>query len=74
MKTQSSDGLLTKIETAEQGKVSSRTVDNWMRNGLLPYIKLGKGNNAIVRIRRSDLEEMLNTHRIDKSTRAGSAA
>lgn len=55
METQTNDGLLTKIETTKQGKVSSRTVDNWMRNGLLPYIKLGKGANAIVRIRRCDL-------------------
>jgi predicted site-specific integrase-resolvase len=64
MNTQIGEGLFTKRETAEQGKVSCRTVDNWMRNGLLPYIKLGKGKNAIVRIRRSDLETMLSSHRI----------
>jgi excisionase family DNA binding protein len=58
------DGLLTKSEAAELLKVSGRTVDNWCARNILPYSKIGKSRNAVVRIRRSDLETMLTTHRI----------
>jgi len=58
------DGLLTKSEAAELLKVSGRTVDNWCYRGILPYSKIGISRNAVVRIRRSDVETMLTTHRI----------
>jgi excisionase family DNA binding protein len=37
-----SDGLLTKRELAERLRRSKRTCDVWMRQGKLPYIKIGK--------------------------------
>jgi excisionase family DNA binding protein len=61
---QTNDGLLTKSEAAELLKVSGRTVDNWCYKGLLPYSKIGQSRNAVVRIRRADVETMLSTHRI----------
>ena len=61
---QNSDGLLTKSEAAELLKVSGRTVDNWCYKGILPYSKIGQSRNAVVRIRRADVETMLSTHRI----------
>jgi excisionase family DNA binding protein len=61
---QASDGLLTKSEAAELLKVSGRTVDNWCYKGILPYSKIGQSRNAVVRIRRADVETMLNAHRV----------
>ena len=61
---QTSDGLLTKGEAAELLKITGRTLDNWMRRGILPFSKMGDTRNAVVRIRRIDIEAMLSTHRI----------
>jgi excisionase family DNA binding protein len=36
------DALLTKKELAARLKVTVRTVENWQRRGVLPYIKIGK--------------------------------
>ena len=33
--------LLTKAEVAAAAKVSKRTVENWMRRGMLGYVKIG---------------------------------
>ena len=35
-------GLVTKKELAPVLRVSTRTVDNWQRNKILPYIKVGR--------------------------------
>jgi len=64
------DGLLTfltKGEAAELLKVSGRTIDNWCYRGILPYSKIGSSRNAVVRIRRADVESMLTAHRIGGS-------
>ena len=61
---QTNDGLLTKSEAALLLKVSGRTVDNWCYKGILPYSKIGQSRNAVVRIRRADVETMLSAHRI----------
>jgi excisionase family DNA binding protein len=37
-----SDGLLTKQEIAKRLRRSPRTVDAWMREGRLPYLKVSK--------------------------------
>jgi len=34
--------LLTKDQLAEIMHVRSRTIDNWMKGGVLPYLKIGK--------------------------------
>jgi len=36
------DELLTKKEVAARLKVTTRTVENWMRKGIIPFIKVKK--------------------------------
>lgn len=36
------DELLEKPETAERLKISTRTLDSWMRSGRIPFLKIGK--------------------------------
>jgi len=40
--TASADELLEKAETARRLKISTRTLDQWMRDGRVPYLKIGK--------------------------------
>ena len=56
-----SDDLLVKRELAKKIKESSRTVDLWMRQGKLPYLKIGK----TVLFRWSDVLEKLGQFRIN---------
>lgn len=49
--TASTDEILEKPQTAERLKVSTRTLDEWMRAGRVPYLKIGKS----VRFRWSDV-------------------
>jgi excisionase family DNA binding protein len=37
-----SDEFMTKKELAARLKVTERTVDNWRRRGVLPFVKVGK--------------------------------
>ena len=59
------DGLLDKTEAAKFLHISPRTLDAYMRQRRIPYYKLGRGRNAVVRFKRADLEAVLNTYRID---------
>ena len=36
------DYLLTKTDLADRLRVKPRTIDNWMAEGRLPFLKLGK--------------------------------
>ena len=36
------DGLMDKAELALRLKISTRTLDDWMRKGRLPFLKIGK--------------------------------
>jgi excisionase family DNA binding protein len=36
------EGFIDKVEVAKRLKKKLRTVDNWMRRGLLPYYKIGR--------------------------------
>jgi len=36
------DEILEKPETAERLKISTRTLDQWMRSGRIPFLKIGK--------------------------------
>lgn len=49
------DALLTKKQVAALLGVTARTIDNWCRAGILPFIALPAGK----RFRRSDLEAFL---------------
>ena len=59
------DGLLDKAEAAKFLHVSPRTLDGYMRQRRIPYYKLGRGRNAVVRFKRADLEAVLSTYRVD---------
>ena len=55
------DGLLTKPEVAIKLRRSRRTVEAWMREGKLPYLKIGK----TVLFRWRDVLEKLNAFRVN---------
>ena len=46
--------LIGKVEMAKRLAVTPRTLENWMREGYVPYIKIG-------RVVRYDLEEVMGT-------------
>ena len=56
-----SDSLDTKRELAARLRRSTRTVDDWMRKGKLPYLKIGK----TVLFRWQDVLEKLNSYRVN---------
>ena len=58
---QSSDSLLTKKELAPHLRVGPRTLDEWMRKGRVPFLKIGK----TVRFRLADVLEKLNAFRVN---------
>ena len=55
------DGLLTKRTLAPRLDISIRTLDTWMKKGLVPYIKVG---GKTVRFRLEDVLQKLNAHRV----------
>jgi hypothetical protein len=56
-----SDTVLTKPELATKLRRSARTVDSWMKQGKLPYFKLGKS----VLFRWPDVLQKLNEFRVN---------
>jgi excisionase family DNA binding protein len=54
-------GLLTKPEVAIKLRRSRRTVESWMRQGKLPYLKVGK----TVLFRWPDVLEKLSQFRVN---------
>ena len=55
------DGLLTKRTIAPKLEIKPRTLDEWMRQGRIPYIKIGKS----VRFRWADVVAKLNGYRMN---------
>ena len=55
------DGLLSKRALAPKLQISTRTLDSWMKKGLIPYIKVG---GKTVRFRLQDVIQKLNPHRV----------
>ena len=55
------DGLLTKRALAPKLRISTRTLDDWMRKGRIPFLKVGKS----VRFRWPDVLEKLNAFRVN---------
>jgi len=49
------EGLIDKAELARRADITTRTVDSWMRDGILPYYKL----NRQVRFKWSDVLDHL---------------
>jgi len=54
-------GLLRKRELAQQLGISKRTLDVWMAQGRVPFLKIGRS----VRFRLSDVLEKLNAFRVN---------
>jgi excisionase family DNA binding protein len=55
------DGLLDKREVAARLRISPRTLDVWMRNKRVPFLKIGKS----VRFRLPDVLAKLNAYRVN---------
>ena len=55
------DGLLTKRTIAQKLEIKPRTLDDWMRKGRIPYIKVGKA----VSFRWIDVLEKLEAYRVN---------
>ena len=53
--TTRTDEILNKPETAERLKISTRTLDQWMRSKRVPFLKIGK----TVRFRWKDVLDYL---------------
>jgi excisionase family DNA binding protein len=66
----SSDEFLTVAEVAELLKLNQQTVRNWIDRGYLPALHVGRR----VRIRRSDLEQLLEESRIQPPAESSCAA
>lgn len=63
--------IFTKLESATIANVSVRTIENWMKNGVLSYIKI----RGIVRIPEDALLETMDRHLIKgRNTRKKGAA
>jgi excisionase family DNA binding protein len=56
-----SDGLLSKRGLAPKLQISTRTLDDWMQKGRIPFLKVGK----TVRFRLADVLEKLSTYRVN---------
>jgi len=52
--------LLTKKQIARQCNVSERCIDNWMRDGVIAYRKIGK----LVRFDAAEVRAALDTYTI----------
>ena len=50
--------LFTAAESAAILNVSLKTLQNWLKEGVLPYTRLGTGGR-LIRIRQRDLEEFI---------------
>jgi len=52
-------GFLTVIETAELLRCDQSSIRDKMRNGLIPFSRLGTSTKATILIKRADLRELL---------------
>ncbi len=54
--------FLTREEVGTYLRVNPRTVDRWLKKGLLKGYKLGKGSTSMWRIPESEIEKFLKKH------------
>lgn len=52
------EGYITKAEVARRLQKKLRTIDNWMKRGILPYYKMGRS----VSFKWSDVQTHLQSH------------
>ncbi len=57
--------FIKKSDVARIGSASVRTVENWTKNGVLPYLKI----RGVVRYRRQDVEDALEAFIVNPRTR-----
>lgn len=57
--------FIKKSDVARIASVSIRTVENWQKNGLLPYMRI----RSVVRYRRQDVEDALEAFIVNPRTR-----
>jgi hypothetical protein len=50
---------LSKLEVAARFGMTARTIEHWMRRGIIPYLKIGKGRRATVLFKWTDIEAHL---------------
>lgn len=50
--------FITKQQLAQHFNVSARTIENWRRRGVLPYVKVGK----VLRFKLSEVESYWSEH------------
>lgn len=55
----STEGFISKADVAARLGKTARTVEQWMRRGVIPYIKIGKGRRATVLFKWADIEDHL---------------
>ena len=55
--------IMTKAEIAKILRVHERTVERWLRKGILGGYKLGKGRTALWRIPEDEFKKFLKKHK-----------
>jgi excisionase family DNA binding protein len=60
MQDNSSQGLLDKIQAAERINISLRNLDNRIKAGTIPFVKIGR----LVRFIPSDIEKFIEAHKV----------
>lgn len=61
MTEEKSQTLLKKRDIARELQLGPRTIDEWMRKGRIPFLKIGK----TVRFRLADVLAKLNDYRVN---------
>jgi len=56
--------FITRKEAAKYFRVHERTIERWVRSGILKGYKLGAGKNAILRISKSEIKKFLEKSKI----------
>lgn len=56
-------GWMTKVEIAQHFQIGVRTVTDWMRRGILPFVKVGH----VVRFNKLDCEMALQKFGVNRS-------
>ena len=51
--------FISKTEVATRLGMTARTIEHWMRRGIIPYLKIGKGRRATVLFKWADIESHL---------------
>jgi excisionase family DNA binding protein len=55
----SEETYLKKSEVAARLRKQPRTIERWMREGIIPFLKIGKGRRATVLFKWPDVESSL---------------